>query len=91
LTVKEKIKYLISEYNDGNYTTNDFCDLYTNIFNFEIVKDDYTEEMYTKLQKLMQITSRYSPFEEDQKLDPNAFTKDIDVKKALEGIDAIQI
>ena len=91
MTGKEKIEYLIYEYNNGKYTMNDFCDLYTSTFNFEVAQSDYSDEVYSQLERLMRITSRYSSFVEDHKIDPKAFTNDEDVKKALADIDKVQI
>ncbi|ASA57926.1 hypothetical protein RND59_00610 [Vibrio ruber] len=65
---KEKILYLLREYEAGNYETEDFCNEYTQIFNIELDYDSLSEAEYESLEELSNFTARFSPFEEDLKI-----------------------
>ena len=69
---KEKLFYLIREYNIGNYETEIFCDEYTQIFNVELDYDTLSEAEYDLLEGLSEFTARFSPFGEDLKI-PNVY------------------
>ena len=62
---KDKLLYLIKHYKKGNYTANDFCDLYTNAFVHETDDCEFTDEDWVHLEQFMNIVSRYSANEKD--------------------------
>ena len=63
---KEKIDYLIREYENGNYTTEIFCDQFVCVLFYE-EDDSITEEEYQQLREYAQIFARFSDVEEDVK------------------------
>lgn len=67
MTQKEKINYLISEYEKGNYTTEIFCDQFVCILFYE-EDDSITEEEYQQLREYAQVFARFSDVEEDVKV-----------------------
>lgn len=63
---KEKITYLINEYEKNNYSTEVFCDKFEYIFFLE--KDgSMPESLYEKTEKYARIFGRFSPYEDDIK------------------------
>ena len=80
---KEKLLYLITHYKSGDYSTDDFCSLYTNTFNHETDDSDFTDEEWEHFEKLMRITSRYSPYVEDFIKYPKAYNDINTVDNAL--------
>ena len=61
---KEKINYLIREYEKGNYTTEIFCDQFICVLFYE-EDESITEEEYHQLKKYAQIFARFSTVKED--------------------------
>ena len=80
---KEKLIYLITHYKNGDYSTDDFCSLYTDTFNHKTEDSDFTDEEWEQYGEFMRITSRYSPYEEDFIKYPNAYNNTAAVTKAL--------
>jgi len=80
---KDKLLYLIKHYKCGDYSTNDFCDLYTNTFNLEIENEDLSDEEWEHFEQLMRVTSRFSPYEADFINYPKAYTNTNAVDDAL--------
>lgn len=74
MSVKEQLYYLIKHVKLGDYDINTFCDMFTNLVNLEMWKEDFTEKETAVFNELNKYTSRFSPFEEDLKL-PNVFMK----------------
>lgn len=63
---KEKITYLINEYEKNNYSTEVFCDQFEYIFFLE--KDgSIPESLYGQTEKYARIFGRFSPYEDDIK------------------------
>lgn len=63
---KEKITYLINEYEKNNYSTEVFCDQFEYIFFLE--KDgSIPESLYGKTEKYARVFGRFSPYEDDIK------------------------
>ena len=83
MSVKEQLYYLIRHVKLGNYDIKTFCDIFTNLVNFEMWKEEFTEKEKVVFNELNKYTSRFSPFEQDLKL-PNVF---FDEKKIKEQID----
>lgn len=63
---KEKINYLITEYEKGNYLTETFCEQFEYIFFLEN-DGSIPEELYDKVKEFAEIFGRFSPYEEDIK------------------------
>ena len=85
MSVKEQLYYLIKHVKSGDYDINTFCDMFTNLVNLEMWKEEFTEEEKAAFNELNKYTSRFSPYEEDLKL-PNVF---YDEKTLKEQIDVI--
>ena len=66
MTRKEKIDYLIAEYEKGNYTTEIFCDQFVCILYYE-EDESLNEQEYGVLDEYAHIFARFSPYEEDVK------------------------
>ncbi len=83
MTQKEKIDYIIKEYEKGNYITRDFCELFEEYVYHE--KDGtVSEEELIILREHGDVFCRYSPYEEDVK---SGFLFDEDrVKAELENL-----
>ena len=81
--VKEQLYYLLKYVKLGDYDINSFCDLYTNLVNLEMWKEDFTEKETAVFHELNKYTSRFSPYEEDLKL-PNVFCDEKTVKEQID-------
>ncbi len=66
MTRKEKIDYLITEYEKENYTTEIFCEQFVCILYYEEDKS-INEIEYRLLDEYARLFARFSPFEEDIK------------------------
>ena len=84
MTGKEQLYYLIKHFQTGEYDTNTFCDLFTTIYNVELDKSELSETELKAFGTLEKYTCRFSPFEEDFKLCPNAFYDENTIKKQIE-------
>ena len=80
---KDKLLYLIENYKTGNYSTDDFCSLYTNAFNHETEASDFTGEELEHYKQFMQIASRYSPYDEDLIKYPGIYNDTETINEAL--------
>jgi hypothetical protein len=85
MTSKEKLYYLITEYQKGKYDTNTFCDQFTVIYDIEVDYDALSELEKELFHKLSIITARFSPCEDDFQL-PNVYYNEQDVKSKVEEI-----
>ena len=83
MSVKEQLYYLIKHVKLGNYDINTFCDMFTNLVNLEMCKEEFSEKETAVFNELNKYTSRFSPFEEDLKL-PNVFYDEIEIKKQID-------
>ena len=83
MSVKEQLYYLIKHVKLGNYDINTFCDMFTNLVNLEMWKEDFTEKEKEVFRELNKYTSRFSPYEEDLKL-PNVFYDEKVVKEQID-------
>ena len=50
---KEKLLYLIAQYKNGNYSTDDFCTQYTNTIIHDMDDSDFAKEELEQFEKLM--------------------------------------
>lgn len=85
MSVKEQLYYLIRHVKLGDYDINTFCDMFTNLVNLEMWKEDFTEKENMAFNELNKYTSRFSPYEEDLKL-PNVFYDEKTVKEQIDVI-----
>ena len=83
VSVKEQLYYLIRHGKLGDYDINTFCELFTNLVNLEMWKEDFTEKEKSIFDELNKYTSRFSPYEEDLKI-PNVFYDEITVKEQID-------
>ena len=83
MSVKEQLYYLIKHVKLGNYDINTFCDMFTNLVNLEMWKEEFTEKETAVFNELNKYTSRFSPFEEDLKL-PNVFYDEKAIKEQID-------
>jgi len=71
---RDKLLYLIKHYKCGDYSVKDFCNLYTNTFNLEVDKGDLSDDEWGHFERLMRVTSRFSPYEDDLRNYPKVYT-----------------
>lgn len=83
MSVKEQLYYLIKHVKLGNYDINTFCNMFTNLVNLEMWKEEFSEKETAVFNELNKYTSRFSPFEEDLKL-PNVFYDEKEIKKQID-------
>jgi len=83
MSVKEQLYYLIKHVKLGNYDINTFCDMFTNLVNLEMWKEEFSEKETAVFNELNKYTSRFSPFEEDLKL-PNVFYDEKAIKEQID-------
>ena len=83
MSEKEKLHYLLKHFKLGEYDINTFCDMFTNLVNLEMWKEDFTEKEKEVFHELNKYTSRFSPYEEDLKL-PNVFYDEKAVKEQID-------
>ena len=83
MSVKDQLYYLIKHVKLGDYDINTFCDMFTNLVNLEMWKEEFTEKETAVFNELNKYTSRFSPFEEDLKL-PNVFYDEKEIKKQID-------
>lgn len=85
MTAKEKIYYLIAEYQKGKYDTNTFCDQFTVIYDTEVDYDTLSKVENELFYELSTITSRFSPYEDDLKI-PNVYYSEWEVKSKVDQV-----
>lgn len=83
MSVKEQLYYLIKHVKLGNYDINTFCDMFTELVNHEMWKEQFTEQETKIFNELNKYTSRFSPYEEDLKL-PNVFYDEKTIKEQID-------
>jgi len=85
MTSKEKLYYLLIEYQKGNYDANTFCDQFTVIYDTETDYDTLSKLENELFNELSIITARFSPYEDDLKM-PNVYYSERDVKFKVKEI-----
>ena len=71
---KKRIYWLIDQYLKGEINESTFCDEFYYSFTLEIKNDILSDLEIIIFSDLNKITSRFSQYEEDHKLDPRAFS-----------------
>lgn len=64
MTEQEKLEYLITEFENKNYTIRDFCDLFIAIY-CEVKTSELAIDKRKKYGKILEIVQRYSPYRRD--------------------------
>ena len=91
MTIKEQLYYLIRHAKLGDYDINTFSDMFTNLVNLEMWKEEFTEKEKITFDELNVYTSRFSPYEEDLKL-PNVFYDEKTVREQIDiAIEKLEI
>ena len=85
MTSKEKLYYLLTEYQKGKYDINTFCDQFTVIYDTEVDYDTLSNLENKLFNELSIITARFSPYEDDLKI-PNVYYSEQDVKSKVEEV-----
>jgi len=80
MDAREQLLYLLEHYYKGNYTTDDFADEFSRIYDHETDYDLLSGKEHELMRELSIITGRFSSFEEDLKI-PNAYFNENDVRK----------
>jgi len=83
MSVKEQLYYLIKHVKLGDYDINTFCDMFTDLVNLEMWKEDFSEKEKKAFNELNKYTSRFTPYEEDLKL-PNVFYDEKTIKEQID-------
>lgn len=78
MTMIEKFLYLISEYNRGNYSTSDFCELIT-LYYRDWEDGSLSPSAEKWLHALDELCGRFSEYPEDLAI-PNAFVEEKVIK-----------
>lgn len=63
----EELRYVVKHYLIGDYDTNTFSDIYYEIYVHKMYHYQFTEAEKVALDKLLTVSSRYSPYLEDRK------------------------
>ncbi|MCL2284977.1 MAG: hypothetical protein FWC32_01270 [Firmicutes bacterium] len=84
MTKKQQLYYLLEAFQRGEYDIATFCDVFYTIFYPDIPSDELTTSELSAFEALGRIVARFSPYEEDIKLHPNAFYTEDGVKNAIE-------
>jgi hypothetical protein len=71
---KQRLYWLIDEYLAGNIDESTFCDEFYYSYDLEIDNNILNNNEQQAFSELSKITSRFSQYEEDHKLDEQAFS-----------------
>ena len=82
MTKKDQIVYLTKKYYEGEYDTITFTDEFNRIYALELDYSSLTERENFLFSQLSLVTSRFSPFEEDFKVE-GAYFNEKDVKEKV--------
>lgn len=85
MTAKEKLYYLLNEFQKGKYDTITFCDQFTVIYDTEVDYDTLSKVENELFSDLSTITARFSPYEEDLKI-PNIYYSEQEVKSKVDEV-----
>ena len=89
MNVKEQIIYVMRKYAEGEYDTKSFCEALGTLYYFEAGGHRFFHgEEKLLLDELVAVTERFSPYEEDYRVIPNAYFSEEQVKKKFNEIAA---
>lgn len=84
MTSREKLYFALEEFVNVKYKAEDFSCWFTLIYDQETNYEDLTDIEYSLFSEMEEMSSRFSPFEEDLKI-PNVYFSEKDLaNKALE-------
>lgn len=84
MTQKEQLWYLINGVISGSYEVDTFCDEFYRIYGLEIDYEQLTEQENHAFEELLDMTGRFSEFEDDLRIPNMYFSGDEIIKKAKE-------
>lgn len=79
MTSKEKLIYLIENYNEDNYTTRVFCDLFIE-YHRDLAKEELPDSSEKWFDDLSEMCYRFSDFPEDLSI-PNVYFDEKQIKE----------
>jgi hypothetical protein len=80
---KRRIYWLIDEYLFGKINEQIFCDEFYYCYDLELNHGTLTEIESKSFSELSEVSSRFSQFDEDYKLDASAFVNVIELRKKI--------
>ena len=83
MTKKESLFYLVQRYCVGEYEIPTFCDAFFEIYYPDRPIDELTESEFGIFEKMAKTVDRFSEFESDHKMCPNAFSTEEEVDAAI--------
>jgi hypothetical protein len=69
--IRERIKSLVLQCKAGKISVGSFCAAYENIFNFEVLRKEFSDDEFEQMNALFDSAVWYSESEEDLKSVPN--------------------
>lgn len=75
----ETMIYLLTEYNKGNYTTSDFCDLFEEHYR-DVELLPLSKKAEDWLEGLDELCGRFSEYPEDHRIYPGIYYTDEDIR-----------
>lgn len=67
MTPRKKLYFILENYINKKYSTEYFCDQMYELFDLEVDSNELTKLEYDSFKGLSEVTSRFSPFDEDLK------------------------
>lgn len=86
---KRRLYWLMKEYLSGKINEQVFCDEFYYSYSLEIDKNSFSELEVKVFEGLDEVSSRFSEFESDHKLDPKAFYNEEQLKSKIIWADSI--
>lgn len=80
---KKYLYWIMEQYSLGILNENEFCEAFYYSYNLEIENEKLSLLEKKVFSELSQVVSRFSQYEEDHKLDINAFTTVADIKNKI--------
>ena len=84
MTKKEELYYLLNAFKNGKYDVITFCDVFDSVFYPDVPVDELSAFELKKFEDLAKIVVRFSQYEEDHKLCPNAYFTEEEVNAAID-------
>lgn len=80
---KRRLYWIINQYLLGKINEGNFCDEYYYCYDLELNKQTLNNLELQVFKKLSEVSSRFSKYEEDYKLDSKAFATVQELRKAI--------
>ena len=84
MTKKEELYYLLKAFKNGKYDVITFCDVYDSVFYPDVPVDELSAFELEKFGDLAKKVVRFSQYEIDHKLCPNAYFTEEEVSAAID-------